>query len=185
MRTRRSKLIVLAAVGICSLIAVFVLTSASPPIRLTVREFTTNGFGLRAPQIGSQSVYAIIEVTNTGARPITFYSYWSRSWNGPHAAHTVLLSEGAMGWMPRPVFREACRNPQILAPSESATFVAQIDSDRPCRVALDYSDGRTPSRLWQRLPRWITQRLPWGRSGQMVTTDTIDWQRISRERPKT
>jgi len=60
--------------------------------------------------------------------------------------------------------------------------VTVIDSERPCRVAFEYSDGRPPSRMWQRLPRWLTQRLPWGQSFRTVTTETIDWQRVSRER---
>jgi len=188
MRTSRSKLFALAAggVGVCALILMFALPSASQPIRLTVRKFTTDNCGLRAPQIGSQPVYAIIEVTNAGSRPITYYSYHPFIPWRPQAAHNLLLYRGLFGWAPRPVFREACQNALTLDPSESTTFVAQIDSDRPCRVALDFSDDHTraASRMWQRLPRWLTQRLPWANGRVTVTTETIDWPCISKERQK-
>ena len=61
--------------------------------------------------------------------------------------------------------------------------MAVIDSDRPCRVALEYSAGRAPNPIWQRLPRWLTLRLGLGQRFRTVTTETIDWQSSSKEKP--
>jgi len=173
MRTRRAKLISMCVVTAGVLAIVWVVTSESPPISMKVLGFTAKRWSDDiAPRMGSREyVLATIELTNATSRPIT---YWARY--DPTFAEYTVLHETTMGWKKRARGRFCGTGMQqtTLAPLKAITFEAVVERDRRCKVALNYSDGRAPSRVWQRLPGWLTQRLPWTPGWSTVTTEAID-----------
>jgi hypothetical protein len=172
MRTPRIKIIAFSTVGLSVFLVTLVLTGGRPPVSLTIRGFTTNSW--RPDNSDGSCKYvlcAIVEFTNASDRPVSYLANRQSSF-----ADYALLYPSPTGWKkPTPRVADSLGWwPFKLARSQAITFEAEIDQVKPCKVALDYSDGRTPSRLWQRLPQWIVQRLPWAKSSRTVTTDEIN-----------
>jgi hypothetical protein len=46
--------------------------------------------------------------------------------------------------------------------------------NRPCKVAVWYSTGRKPSRIWQKMPPWLREEVPWASEGRLISTEVID-----------
>jgi hypothetical protein len=180
MRTRHFKFIVLPLLGVVAiLLAPFVIRPA-PSVSLTVRSFkifptnNPNGYYLHGPKIGRDYVAAYIDIHNTSSHSVTYWLAQSSVFVDYYLRYSTLL-----GWEDHTVTRpRSCQKQYTLAPGQRAEFWAVIDSDRPCRVALNYS--RPPGRLWQRLPQSITKRWPFGKSS--AQTETIDWRHLPTER---
>jgi hypothetical protein len=172
MHTPRVRVIALFVVGVGLLIITLALTSGDPPVSLTVRGYTTNSWRTDHSD-GSRKyvVCAIVEFTNASGCPVIYLG--NRSSNFVDYALLYPTPTGRKNPTPRAVDALGFW-PFKLAPSEAITFEAEVDRAKPCKVALDYSDGRTPGRLWQRLPPWIVQRLPWAKNSRTVMTDEID-----------
>jgi len=172
MSTCRPKVIIVCALAAGVLALIWAATSAAPPLVMTVRGLTAKQWPEDiANQVGRREyVVATIELTNGGKRPIAY-----RASDEARFPEFSVLHQTTTGW--KEEGRGFCGTGvglYTLAPSGSITFDAIVDRDKPCKVALSYSDGRTPSRLWQRLPRWLAQRLPWGSGWSTVTTHAID-----------
>jgi hypothetical protein len=165
MRTPLAKPLLFAFIAGAALLAVYALASWTPPVSLTIRGFTTN-------QLADGSgvyVCALVELSNATRRPITYLAHPD---NRTLAAYLILHAT-AQGWSePEHAYTSVTRF--ALLPSEVVTFHAVVESDKPCKVALDYWHDRKASRLWQSLPRSLRQRLPWCRTLGTVTTDAID-----------
>jgi len=173
MRSRRAKLIALVALALGVIVGVFALRRSTPSVALKVQGYTEKRYPADiAQRLGKQAyVIATLELTNASKQSIT---YWAR-YESRFAEYQVLKRTLA-GWKePKGVFRCGTGLQQCtLMPSQAVTFDAAVDRETPCKVALNYSDGRTPSRFWQRLPQWLSQRPPWGKSYKTVTTEVID-----------
>ena len=174
MRKTRIKLSIIAIAGLLALVAIVSLSSAEPPVALTILGYKTNHWPNELAQIRRERDYvsAILVVTNRSSQAITYWAFYD-----PKFVSHRLLHKTALGWK-EPAAGLLCGTGMkrcTLAPAQGITFEAEVDRARPCKVALDYSDGRTPSKLWQQLPRWVVQRLPWARSSQTVTSDEINF----------
>src|SRR5437867_340886 len=152
MSSRQVIIISMCVVAVGALAVVWAATSASQPISMRVLEFTAHR---SSDQMGSRGyMVATIELTNASRRPIT---YWARY--EARFPECTVLHQTPTGWKePAPRFW-LCGTGLYrftLPPSHVITFDAAVERDKP----YNYSDGRTPSRLWQRLPKWLRQRLP-------------------------
>ena len=118
---------------------------------------------------------ASIELRNRSSRPVTYWAPFH-----PETPEYALLYQSPAGWKPDQSSSFCCTGMKgyTLAPSQVLTFQAAVDRDKPCRVSLSYTEGRTPSRVWKHLPSWITQNVPWVRTREWstITTETIDLQ---------
>jgi len=171
MNPCRIKLISLCVLALGALAVIWSLATASAPISMRVLSLTAKQLphNLAQPMDNRGYVVATIELTNASKRPVV---YWAR-YDAKFAEYSV-LHRAATGW--KETGGGGCGTGLkqfTLAPSQTVIFEASIEREKPCRVALNYSNGRTPSRLWQRLPGWLAQRLPWG-GDWTVTTDVID-----------
>lgn len=171
MRIQRLKLVISTCLILGAVIVLWAALTWQPPVRLRLLELTTDSHGLLESPVGHEGAYALIEVTNTGKRPVTYRSKLNPKLQFPGI---IVLSQASSGWVAHRSIMSGSMGMLTLSPGERMTFVSMIDSDHPCRVSFGYSD-RPPSRLWQRLPVWLSRRLPWGKPYQTVTTDTINW----------
>lgn len=173
MRSTRSRLVIAGALLVVSVAVASALLAASPPVSLTVRGFAIKRWPKEmAKQMRQQDyVVATIELSNASSRAIT---YWA--WDRSNYVDCSVLTETSAGWKrPKQGFRCGTGLQRFsLAPGRSISFEADVERDKPCKVAVEFSDGRTPNRLWQRLPRWLSQRLPWGSGGHTAISATID-----------
>ena len=171
MRTPRTKFIISALV-LGTAVVTWALVDARSPVSLTVLSNTTNRWSDDlAAQFGSRTfVCALIAVTNSSSRSFTYWARGSASFTDYE-----VLREIPQGWKAPSGFRCGTGLMQhTLSPGQGFTFEAVIESDKRCRVEFTYSDGRTPSRIWQRLPSWLTHRLPWSSPWRTAITDPID-----------
>jgi len=172
MIKRRLKMITLGALSAGALVLIWAVIRPSPLVSLTILDITVRQYSVgEAGQAGSSEyVVATIELTNASRRPVTYLSRYDGRWADYRIQHRT-----RMGWEEK--FEGMCGTgleQHTLAPSQVIHFDASIERDKPCKVALHYSDGGTPSRLRQRLPRWLAQRLPWGSGWKTVTSEVID-----------
>jgi hypothetical protein len=183
MRTPRFITIAVLVLGMGVLIVTFALQYGSPPVSLAVLAFTTNQWTADNDKLAGNCnhVCAIVELTNCSSRSVSYWGWDLGSGRGglrlgPHPHYTLLYQTSA-GWKDLVTygsfgigFRQFA-----LAPAQTITFEALIERAQPCKIALNYSDGRTSSSWWQRhLPEWVVQRLPWAKSSRTVTTTEID-----------
>jgi len=165
------------------LIVTLALRNSSPPVSLTIIGFATNQWTADNDRLAASRnhVCAIVELTNSGSRSVSYWGWDLGSGRGGRALgihpHSTLLYPTPAGWID-PVSYESFGigfRQFTLARSQAIRFEVLLERDKPCRVALDYSDGCAPNRLLQRLPHWIVQRLPGAKTSHTVTTDEIDW----------
>ena len=129
-----------------------------------------------APQMDTpEFVAASIELTNSSSRPISYSAYNS----GRHPVHS-LIKKTANGWEEPPAaFCGTGIEQATLLPGCSVVFSAVVAPDQPCRISLDYNDGRRSSRLRRKLPAWLKQRASWFRDWRTVTTGIIDLREVT------
>jgi hypothetical protein len=168
MRTPRPKFIIITVLVLGLAVVAAALVSARPKVSLTVLGYSANHF---ATDSGSRTyVRALVAVTNNGSRPLT---YWAR--DPARFVEYEILRETPQGWKAPTGWR--CGTglmEHTLSPRQGFIFEAIVDSDKRCKVEFTYSDGKTPSRIWQRLPSWLRQRLPWSSPWRTATTEPID-----------
>jgi hypothetical protein len=177
MRTPRVIAFAFVVLAAATFIVSLALPKGSPPVSLTVLRLATNKWTAMNDELVGSSKYicATVELTNNSTRNISFRGWDQGEGWGP-APYSTLLYPTRKGWedpFPPGGFGIGSREFK-LAPSQAITFEVLIERDKPCKVALDFSDGRKPNRILQRLPRWIVQRLPWAKPLRRVTTDEID-----------
>ena len=165
MHMSRAKFIVAGVFMLGTAAAAWMLMDAKPPVSLTVVSYATN----RWPEGRPTCVRAMIGVTNNRNRSFTYLGYSARR------VEYEVLSETPEGWKAPLGFRcGAGLMPQTLSPGQGFTFEAIVNADERCKVQFMYSNGTTPSRVWQRLPSWLTQKLPWSSPWRTATTEPID-----------
>jgi hypothetical protein len=171
MRNSKSKVAISGILILVSAVLAFLFLNKAP-VSISVVGYTTNQWpAATAARLGSQTyICAVVAITNNGSQSFTYYAFGSTS------ADYQILHQTTFGWK-APDSDFWCGTGLqrgTLAPSQGLTFEAIVPTDKACKVAFDYSDGRTPNRLWQRLPAGLTRRLPWGKGWKRVTTDVID-----------
>ncbi len=172
MRTRRTKFVVGGVLALALVVFASVQMGGRPVVSVAVVGYTTNQWSDEtAAELGRRTyVCAVVAVTNMSTQPFTYLAYGSKS------ADYTILHQTAFGWkQPDSGFRcgtglESC----TLRPSQGFTFEAVVPTDKACKVAFDYSDGRTPSPVWDKLPFWLVRRLPWATPWRTVATEAID-----------
>jgi hypothetical protein len=55
----------------------------------------------------------------------------------------------------------------------ATTLSARIES-------RGYSTGRKPSRIWQKLPTWLTERVPWASEWRVAASEVTDLRRTQQ-----
>jgi len=155
--------------------------NSGPPASLTVRGFKkTNRWTAADDGLAGyrKCVCAIVELTNTSSRSISFWGWdLGSDTSGPLGPHPYsrVQYQTPTGWKdPKEGYGFGIGQQFTLARSQTITFEVLLEQDRRCKVELDVSDGRAPNKLLQHLPRWIVLRLPWARTSRTVTTDEID-----------
>ena len=142
----------------------WMLLNAKPEVSITVLSYATN----RWPTSNPTCVRAVVGITNNSNRSFTYLGYSARS------IQYEVLRETAEGWKAPRGFRCGTGlSLQTLSAGEGFTFEAVVDADQRCKVQFMYSNGTSPSPLWQRLPSWLTQRLPWSSPWRTATTGPI------------
>ena len=171
MRRLAIKFIILALL-LGMAIFVYGLFCARPPVSLTILNCTTNRLAdATAAQLGCRTyIRALIGVTNNSSRSFTYLAD-----DSVKGVEYEILRETPESWMAPRGFRCGTGlTQQPLLPSQGITFEAFIGSAERCKVEFSYYDGRKPNPIWQRLPAWMTQRVPWARPWRTATTDVID-----------
>ncbi len=139
MRTPRVKFIMISPIALGVALVVWALIDARPPVSLTVISLTTNQWSKGiAARFGSRTyVRAVVAVTNNTSRPFTYWTGYSEE----SVAYRI-LHETPLGWK-EPASGWRCGfglQQHTLPPSSGFTFQAVVETDKPCKVALDYSD---------------------------------------------
>jgi len=101
---------------------------------------------------------ATIELTNGSKHAISYVAQYR------NAEHSV-LQKTKMGWQETKIGHGWCGTGVelcTLPPLRATNFTAIIDTDLPWKVAVNYSDGRKPSRLWRLLPQWLAATIVLG-----------------------
>ena len=172
MDTLKTKFVVGGILVVAFVVFASVLTGGRPAVSVAVVGYTTNQWPADSGAELDQRTYvcAVVAVTNMSKEPFKYLAYGSK-----HADYTI-LHQTAFGWKePGSGFRcgtglESC----TLSQSQGFTFEAVVPMDKACKVAFDYSNGRTPSPVWDKLPFWLSRRLPWATPWRTVTTEPID-----------
>jgi hypothetical protein len=163
MRTCKKRFVaggvlILAFVGLASL-----LIGSRPSVSASVVGYTTNQvLGDTKPRFGGDTyVSALVAVTNTSQQTFRVYSY-------------TLLYQTAQGWkqpvgdIPYELFNVT------LFPSRGYTFAANVPTHTACKVEFVCWDGHTPNPIWNKLPYWLSRRVPWANPLRRATTEVID-----------
>src|SRR2546428_11219207 len=100
---QRLKPIATAVVTLGAVVLTWALVTSPAPVRLRVLELTTDSYGMWAPPMGAQRAYAIIEVTNTSSRSITYRSPLAFMAGRPQFARNIVSVQGASGRVAHPV----------------------------------------------------------------------------------
>jgi hypothetical protein len=161
--------IIITVLVLIAAAATWALLHWRSPVSLTVLDCTTNRWsGGLATELGGHShICATIAVTNKGSQVFT---YWARG----SCVDYEVLREGRHGWEAPGLLRCGVGlQQQTLAPGQGIVFEAVGECDKRWKVEFTYSDGRKPNRLWERLPSWLTERLPWASPWRTATTDPI------------
>ena len=173
MRTLQTKLIVIGVVVLGAAIAAWALSDAEPPVSLNVIGFTTNQWSdeVAARFGGGTYICAVVAATNTSTRPFTYWTRYSET-----SVQYQILELTPAGWKAPPAGFTCGTGleQRPLSPLHGFTFEAVVKTDKPCKVALSFWEGRTSNRIWQRLPSWLTQKLPWDPGWITATSDAID-----------
>ena len=167
-RVGKAKLVAgIVLIGAVTLFALLVV-AARPAVLLRVVEYRTTRF--ESAEFAKQSyVSAMVALTNRSKQTFSYISFGS---GGP--VYRV-LHEASMGWTaPETISCGFGLEQRSLAPAEGMVFEAIIPDDKRCKVSFAYSDGRTPSAYWDKLPYWISARIPWATSWRTATTEVID-----------
>jgi TPR repeat protein len=172
MSTHCVKVISLCVLALGGLALLWTTVTVSMPVPMRILDFIAREWPDAVAQgMGTgEYVVATIELTNWSKRSVVYLG------RGPKSAEYYLLHQTATAWKETSGDRGFCGTGVeqcTLAPSQTAIFQAFVDRDKPCKVALGYSD-RPPSRFWQRLPRWLAHLLPWGSGWSTATTGAID-----------
>lgn len=173
MRTLPSKLTIIGPLVLGVAVVLCTLVDTKPMVSLTVLGYTTNRWSDDLAQMFGSRTYieALIAVTNNSSRSFTYSGLIGL----PQRVSYEILRETPQGWKAPGGFRCGMGlTRHTLSPGQGFTFEAIVDSDKPCKVEFAYSDGRKPSRIWQRLPSWLSQRLPWSSPWRSATTEPID-----------
>lgn len=155
-------LVILAGAG-------YALVTTKPHVTLTPRSFTLRRYSDKLAQAAGKREYvlATFELTNASGRTIT---YWGSSREFPLCS---VLLETPTGWSAPNPGGIGLQKQISLAPHSGITFFAEVERDKPCRFSLDYSYGK-PSQFWQRMPAWLSQRVPWSKEYRTAVSATID-----------
>jgi hypothetical protein len=172
MSTRRITFVVGGVLALASALLASVLLDGKPAVSVAIVGYTTNQWTDETAAVLGRRTYvcAVVAVTNVSTQPFTYLAFSSRF------ADYTILHQTAYGWKePDSGFGcgtglESCP----LPPSQGFTFEAVVPTDKVCKVAFDYWDGRTPNPIWDKLPYWVAQRLPWATPWRTVTTEAID-----------
>lgn len=133
-------------------------------VRLVPTEVSVTG------QVSRRFASAIIGVTNNTTRTFTYHGYAP-----PDSAIYGLLEKTPSGWQEARsrFFCAAGVQTQTLEPGHGFTFQVMVQADKPCKVTLNYSDTRKPNAIWQRLPPWLANRLPWLAPWRTAISDPV------------
>jgi hypothetical protein len=172
MTKRRAKLLVLGVLMLGAFAGLWVSTRAAAPVSMRVLEFNARQWANQdAQRFGRREyVVATVQLTNTSQRTITYWGY--RPESPLYTLHYPTLT----GWREKDTGRMFCGTGlerYTLAPSECITFQTTVDRDKPCKVAIDYTDPSMPSRP-SRWPGWVAKWWPWERRQNYITTEAID-----------
>ena len=141
-----------------------------PPVSLTVVKLVANDVSVRG-QTSQRFASAVIGVTNNTTHTFTYHGYAP-----PDSAIYGLFEQTPSGWQEARsrFFCAAGVQTQTLEPGHGFTFQVMVQAGRPCKVTLNYSDTRKPNPMWQRLPPWLVNRLPWLAPWRTAISDPID-----------
>ncbi|HAV61223.1 MAG TPA: hypothetical protein DCY13_02520 [Verrucomicrobiales bacterium] len=109
-------------------------------------------------------------MTNRSQVAITYYGY------ARELPLYQTLKPGLLGWE-RKAGGWWCGtgvHEHTLAPGEGIDFGATVPTGERCKIRFSYSDGQTRTRIWEKLPNWIADRLPRVTEGPNATTPVID-----------
>jgi hypothetical protein len=170
---RWRRLVTFSALSVGMLVIIFGLQKEDSRVSMAVRGITTNQWAIDADDSSARDEYvcAVVEFTNESRRAVTYWGTMERD-----RADYRCLFRTPTGWEDTSGGGCGLSLRQFtLDPSQSIRFEALVDPSRPCKIALDYSVDPQHSRLWQRLPQWILDRLPWTKSSRTVMTEEIDF----------
>jgi len=175
MRASKTRLVIGGVLILVLATFASVLTSGGPVVSVAVVGYTTNHWSDdTAAELGSRTyVCAVVAVTNTSKQAFSYLGYGTRL---PDLASYTILHQTDFGWKePDTGFRCGTGLELYpLLPSQGFTFEAVVPTDKACKVAFDYSNGRTPHPAWNKLPYWIARKLPWATPWRTATTEPID-----------
>ena len=154
---------IIAAIGISLLV---VVAKPPPSVSFSLVGFETNviaGSEINLPR-NTEYICAIIRMTNAGPRTVSYHA----DMDTPGYSTFNLEPKG---WTEsRYVFRcGLVHRVRTLAPRETVTFTAIIESDKPCKIGVSYDDASRKIHF----PDWLVQRLPWLRHESLAMTSVI------------
>jgi len=174
MRTRKTKFLIGGVLLLALAVAAALFVRAKPLVSVTIVGYKTYQLsGDIAATLGRQTeIYAVISVTNLSQQPLTYVTRGSKV-----PLHTI-LHPTTSGWQAPdlPLLCGFGMEECTLQPAQGITFETDVTTEKGSKVALDYSDGHEPSPVWDKLPDWLTEKLPstWTTSWRTVTTEAID-----------
>jgi hypothetical protein len=172
MRISRIKLLALVVVLTVMIAGWRGLTSTSPVTLTVVNRFPRDredGSLSRHDEWRDGFEKATLVLSNTSRRPIR---YWGLM-DATNVEYRCVLRE-AGGRHDDGVSSGLSLRSYTLPPARAVTFTVYLLSTRPCKVAVDYEDGRPPSKMQKLLPGWITRRIPWCQRQHTVATEELN-----------
>src|SRR5262245_17164394 len=148
--SRWRKGLIVSAVVIVAALILWAGTNARPRISLTVLRYETNRHPnelyFTRPDM-SLYVSALVAVSNATGRDL---AYWPTNSDDYQEAVVYVVQPITNSCRKEvdPLPGISHRSNDTLAPSQRFTFWALVPMDMPCKVVVQYSNGRKLSRIW-------------------------------------
>lgn len=162
---------IISALVLGAVVLTWPFVDAKPPVSLTVLSYTTNRWPDDFAGVWGSRTYAraLVAVTNNSRRSFRYLALGSAS-----SVDYEILGETPQGWKATDGFHCGTGLRQYtLSPGQGFAFEAGVEFGKPCKVEFSYSDSRATSPVWQRLPSWLMERLPWLSPWRTAVTDPI------------
>jgi len=172
MLSRRTKIILSAAVSIIALVIV-VRAFIRQPVSLKMLGYTTNypPPGVTVGIYYGPRAYATIGVTNNTTQ---VFKYWLEVVETNHWSNALhLVSVGTNNPRPQLWISGNRITEQTLLPRKGFAFGAVVPADNPWQVTFSYCSTNKPSRIWKKLPAWLVNRLISLSPTRTVSTEII------------
>jgi hypothetical protein len=171
MRAREQKAITMVCLtALAGAVAWGLCSSPAPTVSLQVFGYETNTIDEPGIFTNHQYFCALVRITNSGKRAVTYYG------NGIGSPFYECSAQTEQGWVSQTPIRCGLGSGyQKLRPAQAAAFTVLLhEPERRLQVSIEYSQPGATDRIWRLLPQWLTQWIPKGKGTASVVIHKLD-----------